>query len=56
MPKTPNKPREDDVRPDAKRRFEMAVDVALHTRPMHRKAKPTPSRPKRATTKPKKSA
>ena len=50
MRKNPDQ-KHDDVRPDAQKRFERAVDVALHTRPMHRTAKKKPSPKKRKAKK-----
>lgn len=38
---------EPDTHPDAWQRFERAVDVALHTKPLHKPARP----PKRANAK-----
>jgi len=51
MANSPNQKRADDIRPDAQKRFEMAVDAALHTPPMHRTAKPKPRRPSRKAKK-----
>jgi hypothetical protein len=36
----------DDERPDAWRRFEQAVDIALHTRPSHKAVEEKPQRKK----------
>jgi hypothetical protein len=52
--KNPHK--NDDVRPDARKRFEKAVDMAVKFGPMHRPPKVAPIRSKRATKKPRKSA
>jgi hypothetical protein len=54
MAKAPAK--SDDTRPDARKRFEKAVDVAVKFGPLHKAPKQKPRRQKLAATKSKKSA